>query len=595
MTIFNHDDQTAKNAKVMPRLTMGRMLTSALPFIALAIPGTAMAQQVSNTATVTAPSGTTDTNTANNSATDTDDLLANITANDDSATTTAGGVGVPNIISILDDDFFNGAEPTAAQVDISVADGFTVPPQLVFDTTDGTVDVAPGTPAGEYSFDYEICEAGTDNCDIATVTVTVVAPVISADDENLGPIVGSVGQAGIENALDGDLINGTPATVGAGGNVTLTVTTPAAPLNAGDLVPTLDVATGLVSVPAGTPADDYQIFYQICDVDNISNCADAVINVQVTAATILADDDSVADVDGTAGTNDVLNVLPGDTLNGDPATVDNIDISVVTPASSIGGGPVPTLDIATGSISVPPGTPAGTYTIRYEICEELNPDNCTQADAVVTVVAPEILAENDGPVTVSDGVTGADDVIPNVLVNDTLNGAQATLANVDITVLTPAAGIGGSTIVPVLDPVDGTVDVPANTPAGTYTITYQIEDENNPGNTATGTATVVVAPSVDLSILKTNGVDDVMPGETLTYVLTVSNAGPDAATGAVVADMPGAGLTCPATGTLTFGGTATAGAPAGNPTVGDLTGAGITLGTIENGQNVTITYTCTVD
>ena len=50
----------------MSRLPLGRMLTSAIPFMVLALPGTAYAQSVSNTATVSVPAGATDTNTANN-------------------------------------------------------------------------------------------------------------------------------------------------------------------------------------------------------------------------------------------------------------------------------------------------------------------------------------------------------------------------------------------------------------------------------------------------------------------------------------------------------------------------------------------------
>ncbi|MBV7264998.1 beta strand repeat-containing protein [Erythrobacter ani] len=579
------------------RLPMGRMFASALPLVALAMPGTAFAQSVSNTATVAAPSGTTDTNTANNSASDTDTLLANITPNDDSASTTAGGPGITDIISVLGNDDFNGSVPSASDVDITVASGSSVPSQLTFDTNDGTVDVVAGTPAGTYSFDYTICEAGrTDNCDDATVTVTVTAPAISADNETLGPIAGAAGQANIENALDGDFINSVAASVGASGNVTLSVVTAATPVNTGDPVPTLDITTGQVSVPAGTPADDYQITYQICDVVNSGNCATATIDVEVVAATIAATSDSVGGINGTAGADDVLNVLPNDRVGSNTANVGNVDITVVTAATPVNpGDPVPTLDITDGNISVPAGTPAGTYDIVYQICEELNPTNCSRATAQVTVVAPLIDAVNDGPAAVSDGVAGADDVI-DVLGNDELNGGQATLANVDITVVTPASGIGGSSIVPVLSTVDGTIDVPANTPAGTYTITYQIEDALNSGNTDTATATVVVSPSVDLSIAKTNNDNDgVMSGDTLTYVLTVSNAGPDAAVGAIVSDSPGAGLTCPATGTLTFGGTASAGAPSGSPTVGSLTGAGVALGTINAGENVTVTYSCSVD
>ncbi|MBN8628592.1 MAG: hypothetical protein J0M17_24210, partial [Planctomycetes bacterium] len=44
---------------------------------------------------------------------------------------------------------------------------------------------------------------------------------------------------------------------------------------------------------------------------------------------------------------------------------------VTMPATSINGGPVPSIDPATGVVSVPPGTPAGPYTITYQICEKL--------------------------------------------------------------------------------------------------------------------------------------------------------------------------------------------------------------------------------
>ena len=136
------------------------------------------------------------------------------------------------------------------------------------------------------------------------------------------------------------------------------------------------------------------------------------------------------------------------------------------------------------------------------------------------------------------------------------------------------------------------MQVPAGTPAGTYEITYRITDPLNPSNFAVATATVVVAPSIDLSITKSNGVDTVTSGETVTYTLVVSNSGPDAATGALLTDTPGAGLTCPVTNTVTFSGD---GIPGGTYTIGDLTGSGIILGTIGSGQSLTVTYTCTVN
>jgi uncharacterized repeat protein (TIGR01451 family) len=146
--------------------------------------------------------------------------------------------------------------------------------------------------------------------------------------------------------------------------------------------------------------------------------------------------------------------------------------------------------------------------------------------------------------------------------------------------------------VPSLDVATGQVSVPAGTPAGTYTITYQICEKLNPANCATNVATVTINPSVDLVIVKSNGTSTVFSGSTTTYTLTVTNNGPDAATGAVVTDVPGAGLTCPASNPVTITGP---GAPAGSYTIANLTGVGITLGTLGNGQSVTLTYSCQVN
>jgi uncharacterized repeat protein (TIGR01451 family) len=58
-------------------------------------------------------------------------------------------------------------------------------------------------------------------------------------------------------------------------------------------------------------------------------------------------------------------------------------------------------------------------------------------------------------------------------------------------------------------------------------------DENPANNSATDTDTI---PTADLSITKTDNVNIVLPGATLTYIIKVTNGGPDAVTGATVAD-----------------------------------------------------------
>lgn len=77
-----------------------------------------------------------------------------------------------------------------------------------------------------------------------------------------------------------------------------------------------------------------------------------------------------------------------------------------------------------------------------------------------------------------------------------------------------------------------------------------------------------------------------------TYTLVVTNDGPDSVTGAVVTDTPGGGIICPATNAVTITGN---GIPTAIFTVADLTGGGIVLGVLANGQSVTLSISCTVN
>ncbi|MBK8285639.1 MAG: DUF11 domain-containing protein [Ahniella sp.] len=91
------------------------------------------------------------------------------------------------------------------------------------------------------------------------------------------------------------------------------------------------------------------------------------------------------------------------------------------------------------------------------------------------------------------------------------------------------------------------------------------------------TVTACRALSADLSITKTDGVTTAVPGGSVTYTITASNAGADPVTGATVADTFPAALTCTWTCAGAGGGTCTA-AGAGNindsvnlPTGGSVT------------------------
>ena len=90
---------------------------------------------------------------------------------DDAYTMVAGGssAGI-----VLDNDFetYGGAQATLSNVILSQIS--TSNPNISLNTTDGHVLVAAGTPPGNYTLVYQICQtASPSNCDTATVTVTI--------------------------------------------------------------------------------------------------------------------------------------------------------------------------------------------------------------------------------------------------------------------------------------------------------------------------------------------------------------------------------------------------------------------------------------
>src|SRR5690606_21270630 len=84
---------------------------------------------------------------------------------------------------------------------------------------------------------------------------------------------------------------------------------------------------------------------------------------------------------GYDGSRGVTNVLDNDLLDGLPVVPEDVTLTPV------GGDPALRLN-PDGTVDVQPGTRGGTYTLEYQICEVLNPGNCSTATVTVTVVNP---------------------------------------------------------------------------------------------------------------------------------------------------------------------------------------------------------------
>ncbi|UYC16152.1 Ig-like domain-containing protein [Xanthomonas campestris pv. phormiicola] len=391
-------------------------------------------------------------------------VAGSLDAVDDSAGPVGGRTGASAVLNVLDNDRLNGAAVLAA--DVLLTPGNSGPLTI---NADGSVDVAANTPAGSYSASYQICETlNPANCDSATVNVSVVQGVLNAADDTAGPVDGTAGATAVTNVLGNDTLDGVAVTPA---QVTL------APASNGPLTIHPD---GTVDVAANTPAGSYSASYQICETLNPANCDSATVTVNVGAATIDAVDDVAGPVAGGNGATAVVNVLGNDTLNG--VAIVPADI-VLTPSNS---GPL-TIN-PDGTVDVAANTPVGSYSASYQICEALNPANCDSASVTISVAAATIAANNDsaGPV---NGRSGASAVV-NVLGNDSVNGAAASLAQVTL-----AATSNG----PLTINADGSVDVAANTPAGSYSAGYRICETLNPANCRSATVTVTVASAALLA------------------------------------------------------------------------------------------------
>lgn len=491
-----------------------------------------------------------------------------ILAVDDAVTNVNGYVGANNVINALTNDSLNGAAIQLAQVNITSmstatpADYVTGNPVPVLNIANGSVDVPPGTSNGTYTIHYSICEKlNSTNCSEADISVEVNAATIIANNDIDLNVNGYVGSVNALNVLDNDSFNDSSIEAKTAkvvainiSQITITILDPADPINGNLNIPSLDPATGIVSVPAQTPAGLYTIQYRISENLNPSNFDDATVFITVTAAAIEADNDTVLNINGFDGQANVVNAITNDNLNGVAAQLAEITIAVVTPATSINGGPVPTLDIVSGNVSVPAGTPSGTYTIRYSICENLNPTNCSEADIIVTVISGPIIA-NDDAVTGINGLDGAADVV-NVLTNDLLDNAAPTLSQVAIHLLSPADPIAGGAI-PTLNPATGLVSVPVGTSSGIYTIVYEICENLNSINCDQAVIKIAVSqPGITLVkrgvFSDTNGDGYAQPGELIRYSFRITNTGAIDLTNVVLVD-PKATITGAPIATLTVG------------------------------------------
>lgn len=184
-----------------------------------------------------------------------------------------------------------------------------------------------------------------------------------------------------------------------------------------------------------------------------------------------------------------------------------------------------------------------------------------------------------GPEAIDDATTTPINTSVDINVIDNDNKGDAALDPTSIEFISgtePDPSTEGSFEV---NPTTGLVTfTPVNGFTGTVTIAYKISDLNGLSDVAIITV-VITTVSADLQIVKTANPDPVSVGGTLTYTLTVTNNGPDAAENAKVVDILPSGITYVSS----------------NPNKGSWSAPNWNIGDLANGASAQMTIVTTID
>ncbi|MFY8165363.1 MAG: hypothetical protein ACOVJ8_02150, partial [Sediminibacterium sp.] len=419
-----------------------------------------------------------------------------ILANSDFFTANAylGGNPLGNIFS---NDSLDGSATNIGPVSLSIISPASVA-GITLNTSTGAISANPFIRAGNYTIVYRICDSlNTSNCDTAIVNIELTAPPIIANTDYVA-VNSYNGGNNVINIFSNDSINNIVAN-----SIRTTLTVLSFPSEPNII---LNPINGRISVFPFTPAGLYSYTYRLCDTANTSNCDTSIAYVDVIAPPIIANTD-FGTVNGYIGQNNLVNVISNDSLNNKFTTLAGIHLSQVSAASH----PGVSLNIVNGWVTVAPITPAGTYEIKYRICDTLNSGSCDTGSIFITVTAPTIIANNDNAAV--NGYNGNSNAL-NVFSNDSINNIPATASNTRIGLVT-ASGHPGI----LLDTATGIVSVTAPIAIGNFTITYSLCDTLNPSNCDTATITIQILPPVLIANTDTGFVNGFIGSDSLLFVL----------------------------------------------------------------------------
>ena len=462
--------------------------------LTLAIPAAYAPATVSNTATI-ASTPIVDPNAANDSATDVDavgvsaDLSITKT---DAVDPVALGDNVVYTITVTN----NGPSDAAGVVVTDALPGFTnfvsaFPSQGSCSQNAGIVTCPLGSMVAGSVASITVVAATTVAAvitNLATVTATTPDPIPANNDASENTTVTSTADLSIAKT-DGVLV------VAAGTSTTYTITL----TNNGPSVE----PTGIVvsdPIPAGT------------------NASESEADCSIAAAVFTCTTTSSLTVGTSISYQLTLAITPGYVL------------PTLTNAASITSSPLVDPDASNNA-----ATDVDSVSVLADV-------SIIKTDGV-TVVRPgmsstyTITLTNNGPSDVPAGIVVTDQIPPGTVASE--NEADCALTATTFTCTTTATLAAGTSVVHHLTLAIDAAYLAA-TLVNTATITTSPVPDPNPANDTSSDADTVTPLAADLSIVKTDSADPVLPGDSFSYTIVVTNAGPDDARDIALTDsIPG--------------------------------------------------------
>jgi len=368
--------------------------------------------------------------------------------------------------NVLTNDSYNTQSVTTASVTISTTTALTNVPYIA--TATGEVLLPAHTPAGIYTLTYSLCpKSAPYNCsEVATVTVSVIKPLVIARDDTYTVTIGTTSIT--ESIYSNDSIGEQPPNAysvnfqAIGGSKD----------NDNFYVLSVNLA-GNILIPKGTPTGTYTLQYRICDVKDTHNCATATITVIVTEipiAPIVARDDTYTVTIGTTSITE--SIYTNDSIGEQTPNASLVNFQVIGGSKDSDNFYLLSVNLA-GNVLIPQGTPIGTYTLEYRICDIYHQSNCDTAIVKVSITSPPV-PPSTLVVTPDEFTYTGNSIVGNILANDTIDDNPIEFPNDDINIEAEEP----TDTAPYIETSTGNVIVPTHTPAGTYTLNYKLCIEN---------------------------------------------------------------------------------------------------------------------